>query len=460
MEKADYVQLITMPMLHSIHIKVNTDLFRRKIMKQNILTFLYVFLLNFCLIAGDAGFSSTTKAKTLSLNGMYFAGADGLQPILGNPSGLALLNSRGIEINIIDHIGQQKFENLQNDLFQSFQEDNFSFGGGIFWTFSSSFTAAISLQRAIDYKINWPYANLFSTDSTSSLILFDFFNEISVDAASASFALNFDKLSVGASVNFYYVEHNVSFPRSSERWNSQNLGAAGYQFNYSQDGYSFGFNLGASLQLNDQLRAGVMAKSGYKTDLEGTASSAMFADLDSAASIVNLTSTFELPWVFGGGLIYEWTDGLTVNLDVQYNLWGSIQKTFEFTFHNSVWQQNLSSVDSLTGINAASFNLSFDNSLDAGLGVEYKTSDLVLRTGYRFSQSPNTDATYNMLFPSVNQHWFSFGAGYQDENILIDAALAYAIGISTKVSSAGVRNLSGSYGSSVILPVITFRYLF
>jgi long-subunit fatty acid transport protein len=65
-----------------------------------------------------------------------------------------------------------------------------------------------------------------------------------------------------------------------------------------------------------------------------------------------------------------------------------------------------------------------------------------------------------MLFPSVNQHWISFGAGYQDENILIDAALAYAIGISTKVSSAGVRNLSGSYGSSVILPVITFRYLF
>ncbi|MDO8550763.1 MAG: outer membrane protein transport protein [Ignavibacteria bacterium] len=429
-------------------------------MKPNtsILIFLLIFLLNTFIIAGDANFNSASRAKTLSLNGLYFAGADGLQPVLGNPSTLSLLNSRGIEFFIIDHIGQHKFENLQNNLFQSFQDDDFSFGGGAYWSFSHSFTAALSYQRAIDYKVSWPFTNLFSNDSSSSLLAFDFYNQITIDAASASFAFKFDQVSVGGSANFYYVAQHTSFPRSNERWN-QGSGLAAYQFNYNLDGYSFGFNLGASFQVIDQIGAGIMTRSGYKVDLEGTAESSMFAQLDSSSSLVNLSGNFEMPWVFGGGIVYEWTDDLIINLDMQYNLWNGIQKTFDFTFDNSSWQQNLSSIDSLTTITAASFTLSFDNSIDAGLGIEYKTSDLVLRTGYRFSQSPNTDDTYNMLFPSVDQHWVSIGIGYQKENLLIDAAIAYAFGIAKEVMKPGIRNLSGSYSSTMIMPNVTIRYL-
>lgn len=416
-----------------------------------------ILLLNFNLIAGDANFSTSARAKTLSLNGMYFAGSDGLQPVLGNPASLSLLKTGGLELNIIDNIGQQEYENLQNVLFQSFQEDDFNFGGGIFWSFSPAFTAALSYQRAVDYHINWPFANLFIGDSTSSLLAFDFFNEITVDAASASFAFGFERFSIGASANFYYVEQHNSFPRSNERWNDT-LGLPGYQFIYNQDGYTFGFNIGASFQLNEQLRIGVMSRSGFKVDLEGTASSNMFAELDTAASMVNLSGTFEMPWAFGGGLIYEWSDDLKVNLDVQYNLWDGIQSTFDFTFDNPLWQQSVSSVDSLTGINASSFNLSFRNSFDAGLGIEYNISGLVLRTGYRYSQSPNSDATYNMLFPSVDQHRVSLGIGYRDGNLIFDGSLAYALGFSKKVSRQQI-NLPGNYNSSIVLPAVTIKYL-
>ena len=423
-----------------------------------ILIFLQILLLNTFIIPGDPNFSAASRAKTLSLNGLYFAGTDGLQSVLGNPSMLSLLHSKGIEFFINDHSGQQEFENLQNDLFKSFQVDDFSFGGGIFWALSPILTAALSYQRAIDYKVSWPFANLFSNDSSSSLLAFDFYNQITIDAASASFAFKFDQVSVGGSANFYYVEQHTSFPRSNERWN-QGSGLAAYQFNYNQDGYSFGFNLGASFQVIDQLGAGIMTRSGYKADLEGTSESSMFAQLDSTSSLVNISGTFEMPWVFGAGLVYEWTEDLKINLDMQYNLWSGIQKTFDFTFDNSTWQQNLSSIDSLTTITAASFTLSFDNSIDAGLGIEYKTSDLVLRTGYRFSQSPNTDDTYNMLFPSVDQHWVSIGIGYQEENLLIDATVAYAFGIAKEVMKPGIRNLSGSYSSTMIMPNVTIRYL-
>ncbi len=424
----------------------------------SILIFLQIFLLSTVIFAGETNFTMASRAKTLSLNGLYFAGTDGLQSILGNPSMLSQLSSKGIELFIVDHIGQHEYENLQGDLFKSFQDDDFSFGGGIFWALSPAFTAALSYQRAIDYKVNWPFANLFSTDSSSSLLAFDFYNQITVDAASASFASSINQFSIGASANFYFIEQHTAFPRSNERWN-QGLGLAGYQFNYNQDGYSFGFNLGASLQINNRFRVGVMTRSGFKADLEGTAESNMFAQLDSASSSVDLSGTFELPWIFGAGLNYEWTENLRINLDVQYSLWNGIQKTFDLTFENATWQQNLSSRDSLTDINSSSFNFYFKNSIDAGLGVEFSTSDLVLRGGYRFSQSPNSDNTYNLFFPSVDQHYISFGIGYRDESLIVDASLAYVFGLSKEVIKPVMRNSSGNYSSTLILPNITFRYL-
>ncbi len=168
----------------------------------NYFTVLLILSADFPLNAGDANFSSSARAKTLSLNGMYFAGTDGLQSVLGNPSMLSILNSKGIELYIINRIGEQKFENMQNDLYQSFRDDDFSFGGGIFWSFSPSFSAALSYQRAFDYRTNWPFVNLFTTNSTSSLHAFDFFNELTADAASASFAYKFDKITIGALCSF------------------------------------------------------------------------------------------------------------------------------------------------------------------------------------------------------------------------------------------------------------------
>lgn len=419
---------------------------------------LLILLFNFSLIAGDANFSTVSRAKTLSLNGLYFAGNDGFQCVLGNPSMLSFLNSNGLEVYVTDNTGRQEFENQEGDVYKSFSNNDFSLGGGLYWTFSESFAAALSYQRAFDFNVDWPYAKFFSNDSTSSLLAFDFFNKITIDAASVSFAFKFDQLSVGASVNYYYVEEHTKFPRSNERWD-QGLGLAGYEFGYNQDGHSFGFNVGASLQLNDQLRFGMMTRSSFKTDLSGTAVSNMFAQIDSTASTVDLSGTFEMPWVVGGGLVYDWTDNLTVNFDLEYNLWSGIQKSFDLSFDNSIWRQNLSAVDSLTGINATSFNLSFENSLDAGVGIEYKTSNLHLRTGYRFSQSPITDEAYTMLFPTVDKHWISLGIGYRDENLLIDLTVAYAFGVSREVSNASIKNLSGRYKSSSVLPAITIKYL-
>lgn len=423
-------------------------------------TVILVILLSFSntLTAGDAGFNVASRAKTLSLNGLYFAGTDGLQAVLTNPSMLSLLKSGGVEFFAADRIAQFELESTRNGLFKSFDDNDFSFGGGIYWMFSQSFSAALSYQRAVDYKTNWPFSNLFRNDSLSALLVFDFHNQITIDAASASLAINIDKFSIGASANLYHVEHHSAFPFTNERW-GEGLGRPAYQLNYDQDGYTFGFGLGVSAQFNDRFRAGVMARSGYKADMEGIANNIMFAELDSISSQASLTGTFEMPWVFGGGIVYEWSENLTLNMDIQYSLWGNIRETFILSVDNSIWQQRLSMTDTLTDINASGFNLSFTNTIDAGIGLEYKTSDLVLRTGYRFSQSPNSDDSYNLLFPDVDQHWVSLGIGYLYENLLVDASIAYAFGVSREIIKPGIGNLSGKYKSNIILPTVTIRYL-
>jgi len=408
--------------------------------------------------AGDTNLSAVTKAKTLSLNGLYFAGTDGIQSVLGNPSMLSYLNSGGIEVFVFDQFGQHKFENLQDEIYKSLNNDEFNFGGGIYWTFSQSFTAALSYQRSLDYKIDWPFLKFFSNDSTSSILGFIYSNELTIDAASASFAFKLNNFSVGGAAHLYYVENYVAFPRSNERWND-GLGLAAYQFNYNQDGYSYGFNLGASMQVDEKFRIGLMASSGFSTHLEGSASSIMFSQLDSASSIVKLSSTVEIPWIFGGGLFYDFTDYVKLNFDVQYNLWSGIQKTFDFSFNDQLWQQKLSMVDSLTGLKGSSFTLEFNNSLDIGVGMEYKIANVFLRTGYRFLQSPNSEASYNMIFPSVDRHRISIGISYQDNDFIFDAAVCYTIGVSKDVKRTAVQNTRGSYSSSMVTPAITIKYL-
>jgi long-subunit fatty acid transport protein len=374
-----------------------------------------------------------------------------------NPASFSSGSGSGAEIYILNQSGLQEFSDISSNLYKSFQEDDFNAGAGVFWKINPSLTAAASYGRAVSYNVDWPFANFFETDSASSLLTFDMHNTFSIDAASVSLSVRSEDFSIGASAHFYFVEQNSAFPVSNPEWSSGS-GLAAYQLNYMLDGTAFGFNLGISYQINEDLKAGAMVRSGYKSDLEGEAQTRMFSDLDSASSAAAVSAVFEMPWVFGAGFLYSWSDNLSINIDFQYSLWASTQENMDFTFNDPVWQQNLGSIDPLTGITPGSFLLAYDNSIDAGIGMEYFLSDISLRFGYKFSQSPNSTETYNLLFPAVDNHTISFGVGYKSGRIIIDAALAYSIGVTEKINSGNI--LPGEYTSSGYLPSVTLRYHF
>jgi long-subunit fatty acid transport protein len=182
--------------------------------------------------------------------------------------------------------------------------------------------------------------------------------------------------------------------------------------------------------------------------------------LDTAATQVNLSANFEMPWA----LARAWfISGANLGNQSRRGLLpvGRHAENLDFVFSDSKWQARLAQTDTVTGINASRFPLAFDNTIDVGLGFEYSPPQgLAYRAGYRYSQTPNSAATYIMLFPSVDQHWFTMGIGYKDGGISIDASLAYAIGVAAVITAAENPHSPGKYDSNAIVPAVTMQYNF
>ncbi|HEX2866394.1 MAG TPA: outer membrane protein transport protein [Ignavibacteriales bacterium] len=405
------------------------------------------------LRAGGSDTYPLFSARTIGLNGLYFAGSDGVNSL--NPAAFAGLTGMGLTVSGADLLNQQEFDGSREGLFRAYKNDNIGLAAGFFWNIRPGFTAAVTYQPYINYEVDWPFTIFRQQDSNAVILAFDMTNRIQANAISPSVAFSLGNLSLGLSANVYHVSYFNAFPLQNER----STGDAAYQMEYDQSAWTFGFTLGAMADVTESMRLGLMVKSGFKAKLKGTAKSNMFAELDSTASQTDVSSTYQTPWVAGLGLVYKLTDNMAINADVAYSMWGSTQKTMNFTLNNSFWQNGLNYTDSLTGINPSGINLNYRNTLSAGVGFEYTAGEgMAYRFGYKFSQSPNSDETYSMLFPGVDEHWFSFGIGYKDEGYTVDASVAYALGVSKNVSSGQMPALAGKYKSNGIYPAVSIHF--
>jgi long-subunit fatty acid transport protein len=65
-----------------------------------------------------------------------------------------------------------------------------------------------------------------------------------------------------------------------------------------------------------------------------------------------------------------------------------------------------------------------------------------------------------MLFPVVDQHWFSIGIGYKNEHYSVDASLAYVLGVSQKLTGAENVYSPGRYAANAVVPAVNLQYSF
>lgn len=393
------------------------------------------------------------SARTIGLNGLYFAGIDGVNSL--NPAAFASLSGMGLTISGADLLNQQEFQGAKEGLFRAYNNDNIALAAGFFWNIRPGLTAAVTYQPYINYEVDWPFTIFRMQDSNAVILAFDMTNRITANAISPSVSFSLGGVALGLSANVYRVSQFNAFPLQNER----GRGNTAYQMEYDQNAWALGFTAGAMTDLSENLRLGIMIKSGFKAKLKGTAKSSMFADLDSTTYLTDVSSEYQTPWIAGLGIVYKLGENMAVNADFAYNMWGSTEKTMFFTLNNPFWQKGLNNTDSLVGINPSGISLNYRNTFSAGLGLEYNAGEgMAYRFGYKFSQTPNTNETYSMLFPGVDEHWFSFGIGYKDESYTVDASVAYALGVSKNISSGGVPALTGKYKSSGIYPAVSIHF--
>ncbi|HAB51010.1 MAG: hypothetical protein A2315_14950 [Ignavibacteria bacterium RIFOXYB2_FULL_35_12] len=419
-----------------------------------------IILFSHLLFAGGLDNNNAYGTKTFTLDGLYFAGSPGLGSIFSNPAGLNFLNGKAFELSLLDEIEENNFKSDSRGIYKSFREENFSIGGGLYWSVGEELTLGLGYFPIVDYRIDWPFVVLRTTDTSSAVLPFSMTNNLEIISIVPSAAFKLGSFYLGVSANIYQINHQISFPINNENW-GQNPGLAAYQFKYNLDTWTFGGTIGVMYDIKENLRVGFIVKSGINAEIKGDAESKIFSDLDSASSKTNTTSNISIPWKFGLGFLYEINDGTFLNLDAAYSLYGSENKKLYFTYDDPRWVNRTAKLDSLTGFSANSIPIGSRNTIDLGIGVEHiSDGGLIYRAGYRFSQSSNSSASYSFLFPTVDQNTFTIGLGYKDENLTIDAGIAYTFGFTKKVGIDENKFLFGEYSADGYIPSLTLRYNF
>ena len=421
-----------------------------------------VILYSYITKAGDSNMSPITSTRSLSLGGHYYAGSDNVTSSFINPAKVLCSPGIGIDINLNSIAGQNSLSKSNGDLHRSFLFNDVVGSGGIYWTKKRFGFGLVYNNQALHYSVRWPLAMLFEVNNVDRVFGYQLTSRLLADAISPVVGFKFGRLSLGISANCYVINRQLAFPIGNRNYITNGEDPA-YQIRISQKGKALGWNIGFVNMVSNQLRFGGSLHSGISADLTGKAFSEIFFDIDSTTNKSKVSSRIELPIIGGLGVLYKVKNHLSLNLDATVSLWNQVQSSCEYTYLDTAWVSRLpeSNQDSITGYFWKDQPWEFRSNIDIGFGVEYKTdSNMFYRFGYRFTQTPNSERTYTLLFPEVNRHWLSFGIGYQQGGYIFDLGVVYSIGTEMSIPEDRNQNVPGKYGSRTIILSLNVRYVF
>lgn len=430
--------------------------------KRLVIIYAIILISSVTMIAGDSNMSPITSTRALSLGGHYYAGRDNITSTFTNPAKVLCSPGLGFDINLNNVAGQHSNNRSNGDLHRSFFFSDMNGSAGLYWAKTRFGFGLVYNNQALHYSVRWPLALLFEVNNVNRVFGYQLTSRLSADVIAPVLGFKFGRLSLGISANFYALDRQLAFPIGNRDYTINGNNPA-YQLKISQTGNAVGWNAGFVTFTSNRFRIGGSVRSGVSTDLSGNAFSEIFFDIDSTSSKSGISSQIEIPLIGGLGVLYKVNDRLSLNLDATVSLWDQVQSSCEYTYLDTAWVSRLpqSDPDSITGYFWQEQPWEFRNTLDIGLGLEYKTDGHMLyRFGYRFTQTPNGEKMYSLLFPEVNRHWFSVGLGYQQGGYSFDLGIAYSVGARTDIVAEANQNLPGEYHSKTIISSLNVKYMF
>ncbi len=182
------------------------------------------------------------------------------------------------------------------------------------------------------------------------------------------------------------------------------------------DDLKVGFTLGVMADLGPRTTVGAAFQSGIAHELEGDISGDFTVPAPPPLGSLNLDgpgdANLDLPPVMSIGVTHGFTDAFRMMAEFEYIGWSDFQAI------------NISSAR--TGVTVTETQ-NYDNSVFFALGAEYDvTSDVTLRGGVAYDQTPTVDSDRSVRTPDGDRVWLSIGASWQaTESIGVDVAYSY-----------------------------------
>lgn len=410
------------------------------------------------IYAGGGDYLALNNSKTVSLNGFYLAGIDGVLGSRVNPASLSYLSGYGFEVTALDKLGDQSIKTNNNGKYVSFRNDDFNIAFGAYTKLLDNLSIGISYSPELRYNVDWPYTQLTTSESASLVSAYDLKNSISIDVISPIVSYKMGNLSIGVSANIYHAKINYSYPTTNSLW-IDGLGLPGYELDFKLEGWSFGFTAGILYSFSNDFNIAAAIQSSSQFDIDGDLKSNLFKEVYELPTYVEVKTKWENPWKVSIGGIYKLNPKLAMNVDVSMNLYSGADEILAHEIDNTVVENILSPADSLIGLSGSGLETNFKNSFNAGIGLEYVPSNsMSYRLSYLFNQSTQEKSMYSHLFPNTDQHWFAAGIGITQSTFIIDLALSYVLGVSTSISKNSAV-LGGVYDSQLFIPSVTVKYI-
>jgi len=174
--------------------------------------------------------------------------------------------------------------------------------------------------------------------------------------------------------------------------------------NLAGDDIAYGWNLGLSYDFNEQHRLGFSYRSEVKLALEGDYSNGLPAQLDGlAGDAVPGSMDITLPAIMEFSGLHQLNADLAVHYSAMWTGWSSFDELSGYT----------------AGVDDPVFSKqeNFSDSLRYAVGASYQlNSNVTLRTGIAYDQTPTDEDHRSISIPDSDRIWISGGVNYSFDN--------------------------------------------
>ena len=205
--------------------------------------------------------------------------------------------------------------------------------------------------------------------------------------------------------------------------------------------WSWGFNLGALVNLTERSRIGVAYRSQVSHTLEGRAKFQVPANFQAILDIglplftnTGAKASTDLPETFSMSFYHAFNDQWAVLADATWTKWSRFDE-LRIQYHNP-HQPDTAQPEN------------WDDSWRYSLGATYQPSDKwIFRVGWAYDETPIRNAQYRTpRIPGNDRTWIAFGAGYRiSETMAVDVGYAHLF-----VDDTGIDALDHSTGHQLV----------